>query len=268
MRIHPHSFHQNSVLGITAWNGKGGYGNCLQVVDECRSALRIFFGKDIEGCSADIKTTTLDALVEAVVNQKSNYAKDDYLSTILESAQADLDAIMEGVAALVDDLPLEVVKPSEEIVSPHSISDKYASGSKAIEDEITELKQKFAFDDFIISDDMSRHVIKEYKKWVEEGLLKFHAKKNIDSSPEIHKLAVMLSTYLSKSGFFKETTRTDWANLDAYRNKMGQRTQLVNQHSFEIEYVQNITQQECDKLYGDLKTLDLALVLLAGVFAA
>ncbi|PHU06743.1 hypothetical protein BC332_23232 [Capsicum chinense] len=55
---------------------------------------------------------------------------------------------------------------------------EYASDSKVIEDETTKIKQKFAFDDFIISDDMSRGLIKEYKKWVEEGLLNLHAKKD------------------------------------------------------------------------------------------
>ncbi|PHT38167.1 hypothetical protein CQW23_21740 [Capsicum baccatum] len=40
----------------------------------------------------------------------------------------------------------------------------------------------------------------------------------------------------------------DWKNLDAYRDKMSQRTKLLNQHSFEVEYEQNITQQKCDSL--------------------
>ncbi|KAF3678238.1 hypothetical protein FXO37_04473 [Capsicum annuum] len=141
---------------------------------------------------------------------------DDYSSTILESAQSELDAIMKRLEALVDDLPLEVVKPIEEMVNQHFIFDSqmppdfpnavvavqkaakppanrtrtkskifmspyltdHASGSKAIQDEITEIKQKFTFDGFIISDDMSRGVIKEYKQWVEEGLLKLHGKKD------------------------------------------------------------------------------------------
>ncbi|PHT27522.1 hypothetical protein CQW23_32876 [Capsicum baccatum] len=68
------------------------------------------------------------------------------------------------------------------------------------------------------------------------------------SSSEIHKLTVMLPTYLSDSGFLEETTHTDWTNLDTYRDKMSQRTQLMNQRSFKVEYVQNITQQECDNL--------------------
>ncbi|PHU19311.1 hypothetical protein BC332_10462 [Capsicum chinense] len=92
-----------------------------------------------------------------------------------------------------------------------------------MEDQIGETKQKFTFDDFLISDDMPRNVIGQYKQWLEEGLLKFHA----------------------KNEFFEETSRTNRINLETYRDKMSQRTQFVNQHSFEIEYVQNIMQQEC-----------------------
>ncbi|PHT44415.1 hypothetical protein CQW23_13573 [Capsicum baccatum] len=74
---------------------------------------------------------------------------------------------------------------------------------------------------------------------------------NMDSSPEIHKLAVMLPTFLSDSEFFEQTSRTDWPNLDAYRDKMNDTMQLLNTNPFEVEYVQNITQQDCDSLnYG------------------
>ncbi|KAM3266452.1 hypothetical protein P3L10_003446 [Capsicum annuum] len=70
----------------------------------------------------------------------------------------------------------------------------------------------------------------------------------MESSLDIQKLAVMLPTYLYDRGFFEETSRTDWPNLDAYRDKMSQRTQLVNQHLFVVEYVENIMQQECESL--------------------
>ncbi|XP_047270378.1 uncharacterized protein LOC124899519 [Capsicum annuum] len=159
------------------------------------------------------KTATLDALVEVVVNLKSDYANvetsiivyihkdhpDDYPSTIPESAQAELDTIIKYLAAPVDELFIEVVILIEETVNQHFISDsqippdffdavfaahqaaktpakrtrtkskvfkspyltEFAVGSKSIEDETTELKQKFTFDGFIISDDMSRGVIEE-----------------------------------------------------------------------------------------------------------
>ncbi|PHT69057.1 hypothetical protein T459_28544 [Capsicum annuum] len=180
--------------------------------------------KDIEGVSAEIETATLEDLVEAVENQIPNNANvgtsttmhfhkdqwDDYSSTIPESAQSEHDAILEGLAAPVEDIPLEVVPLSEEIINQQYISDSqlppdfldvfvaahqaaktpakririkskgltYASGSKDIEDQSGETKQKFTFDGFLISNDMPRGVIEEYKQWVEEGLLKFHAKKD------------------------------------------------------------------------------------------
>ncbi|KAF3650227.1 hypothetical protein T459_21597 [Capsicum annuum] len=76
----------------------------------------------------------------------------------------------------------------------------------------------------------------------------FSTSKNRDPCPEIHKLAVMLPTYLSDSGFFEKIERIDWANLDAYKDKMSHRTQIINQHPFVVQYVKSITQQECASL--------------------
>ncbi|KAM3248733.1 hypothetical protein P3L10_010502 [Capsicum annuum] len=164
----------------------------------------------------DIGTATLNALIDAVVNQNSDYSKvqnpmteniredhsDEYLSTILESAQLEMDAIMQGLASPVDDIPLEVAKLVDEIVNLHSLSDdqipsnypdsvvaaylaakipakrtrtrfrifkspyttNFASGSKALEDESTEFKQTFAFEGYGISEDMLSSIIEEYKK--------------------------------------------------------------------------------------------------------
>ncbi|KAM3344179.1 hypothetical protein P3S68_026271 [Capsicum galapagoense] len=58
----------------------------------------------------------------------------------------------------------------------------------------------------------------------------------------------MLPTFLSNSGFFEQTSRTDWPNLDAYRDKLSDTTQLLNTNPFEVKYVKNITQQDCDSL--------------------
>ncbi|KAM3308471.1 hypothetical protein P3S67_010215 [Capsicum chacoense] len=177
---------------------------------------------DVEGVSADIGPVTLESLFAAMGNLKpdntnveTSIIQVDYSSTLFESAQIELDAILKVIATPVDDIPIEVVLLSESVVNQHDVSDsqlpsdfsdavvaahqatkfsakrtrtrskvfkypyttEYASGSKAIEDQIIEPKQKFAFDDFLISDNMSRGVIEEYKQWVEEGLLKFHAKK-------------------------------------------------------------------------------------------
>ncbi|KAF3630905.1 hypothetical protein FXO37_28266 [Capsicum annuum] len=145
--------------------------------------------------------------------------KDDYSNTIPESAQVELDAILEGLAAPVDELPLEVVPPSEEIMDQHPISysqlppdildavtmahhvaknpsnrtrtkfkvfkspyiTKFSYTSKVIEDQTGEMIPKFSFDGFLISDVFPRGVIEVYKQWVEEGLLKFHAKKKMNN---------------------------------------------------------------------------------------
>ncbi|KAF3625071.1 hypothetical protein FXO37_31067 [Capsicum annuum] len=101
--------------------------------DEINLFLQFY---DIEGVSVDIGTATLEALVKAVKKLKLDNAnvgtsstvnvlkdqRDDYSSTILESDQGEIDAILEGLAAPVYDLPLEVVPPSVEIVNQHHIS--------------------------------------------------------------------------------------------------------------------------------------------------
>ncbi|XP_047268159.1 uncharacterized protein LOC124898559 [Capsicum annuum] len=169
--------------------------------------------QDFERFSADIETFTLNAFVEEMVNQESEDIGtatlnalvdivDEYLSTISESAQLKIDAIMQDLAALVDDIPLEVVKSMDEIINLHSLSysqipshypdsvfvahlvtkspakliktrsrifkspytTDFASCSKALEDESTDFKQKFTFEGYEISDDMPDFVIEEYKK--------------------------------------------------------------------------------------------------------
>ncbi|KAM3308819.1 hypothetical protein P3S67_010563 [Capsicum chacoense] len=79
-------------------------------------------------------------------------------------------------------IPAKVAKRirtrSKVFKSPYT--SEYASSSKAIKGQIEEQQQQFAFDDFLISDTMSSSVIEEFKQWVEEGLLKFHAKNHID----------------------------------------------------------------------------------------
>ncbi|KAM3251381.1 hypothetical protein P3L10_005451 [Capsicum annuum] len=167
---------------------------------------------DVEGVSADIGPITFECLIAAVENQKfendnvgTSTMQVDYSSTLPESAQVELDAILKVIAAPVDDVPIEVVPPSEPVVNQHDIFDsqlplyfsdavvaahqaaktpakiakrirtrskvfkspyilEYASGSKAIEDQIEEQKQQFAFNSFLISNTMSSSVIEEFKQ--------------------------------------------------------------------------------------------------------
>ncbi|PHU12753.1 hypothetical protein BC332_19683 [Capsicum chinense] len=103
--------------------------------------------------------------------------------------------------------------------------------------------------DVVLNEDAITNIIKEYcmpsgLPWhqVDEVL------RNMKSINEINKLVAMLPTYPSDSKFFEETSRTDWTNLETNRDKITQRTQFLNEHPFEVEYVQDIMQQECDSL--------------------
>ncbi|PHT38573.1 hypothetical protein CQW23_22146 [Capsicum baccatum] len=138
-------------------------------------------------------TENIRALIDAVVNQNLDYSKvqnpmteniredhsDEYLSTILESAQLEIDVIMQGLASPVDDIPLEVAKPVDETVNLHSLSDDQIPSNyldsvvaaHALEDESTEFKQTFAFEGYGISDDIPSSIIEEYKKWVLEDTI-------------------------------------------------------------------------------------------------
>ncbi|PHT60830.1 hypothetical protein T459_35319 [Capsicum annuum] len=131
---------------------------------------------------------------------------------------------MECLAAPVDDIPLEVVKPIEETLiklqnsltrtkskvfkSPYLT--EYVSSSKSLEDETADLKHKFAFEGFVLSDGMPRGIIEEYKKWVDEGLLKFHAKKKMNddhyrakaSSLGVHEINFVIGYARSKNWFY------------------------------------------------------------------
>ncbi|PHU23152.1 hypothetical protein BC332_08259 [Capsicum chinense] len=70
---------------------------------------------------------------------------------------------------------------------------------------------------------------------------------------EIQKLAVMLPIYLSDNCFYEKTERTDWPTLEAYKEKLAQQTNLVNEIPFDVDYVQNIPQQASDKILSEGK---------------
>lgn len=154
--------------------------------------------------------------------------------------------ILKVIAASVDEVPKEVVPPSESIVNQHNISDsqlpldfpdsvvaahqavkppakiakriktrskvfkspyttEYASGSKAIEDQIEEQRHQFAFDGFLISDIIPSGVIAEFKQWVEAELLKFHAKKKYNDD---HYKAKLSSLGVNEINFVVAHART------------------------------------------------------------
>ncbi|PHU26479.1 hypothetical protein BC332_04811 [Capsicum chinense] len=63
----------------------------------------------------------------------------------------------------------------------------------------------------------------------------------------------MLPTYLSDNDFYDKTERTDWPSLEAYKRKITQQTGLVNEISFDVDYVQNIPQQASEILSEGLQ---------------
>ncbi|PHT38060.1 hypothetical protein CQW23_21633 [Capsicum baccatum] len=286
--------------------------------------LNAFVEEMVNRKSEDIGTATLNALVDAVVNQNLDYSKvethmtgnihkdhsDKYLSTISESAQLEIDAIMQGLAALVDDILLEVVKLVGEIVNLHSLSDcqipshypdpivathlaaktpakrirtrseifkspyttDFASGSKALEDESTDFKQKFAFEGYEISDDMPSSVIEEYKKWdYAESVVVADNENAVNNIIKRFFIPTGLPWHLVDEVYVPINCNQNfhwvlavialknrhWPNLAAYRDNLSDTMPILNINLFEIEYVQNVTQQDCDSLDAEFLLLDM-----------
>ncbi|WMV14564.1 hypothetical protein MTR67_007949 [Solanum verrucosum] len=77
----------------------------------------------------------------------------------------------------------------------------------------------------------------------------------------------MLSSYLPylhDSGFFDQTERTDWSSLDAYNDS--QTGMLLGpEHIFQVEFIQDIMQQESDSLDCGMFVAAFAEVLSDGL---
>ncbi|XP_047263762.1 uncharacterized protein LOC124896266 [Capsicum annuum] len=146
---------------------------------------------DVEGFSADFGSATLEFELDAILKVIAAPVDDVSIEVVppvepivnqhdISDSQLPLDFSDAVVAAYqAAKTPSNIVKRirtrSKVFKSPYTT--KYASGSKAIGDQIEKQKQQFTFDGFLISDTMSSSIIEEFKQWVEEGLLKFHAKK-------------------------------------------------------------------------------------------
>ncbi|KAF3645926.1 hypothetical protein FXO38_19416 [Capsicum annuum] len=266
---------------------------------------------DVEGISADIGPAILKYLVVAMEKLKPDNDKDGTSTMQLSLDFPDAIVAAHQAAKTSAKIAKRIRTRFKVFKSPYTT--KYASGSKAIEDQIEELKQQFAFDGFLISDIMPNGVIEQFKQYnlltiqqdyvesvwvalIEEAIthiikgycmssgLPWHQvdevyvpincnenfqwvlavialkdrrirvydslsrQRNTESITEIQKLAKMLSTYLSDSKFYDDTSRTDWPNLETYRDKITQTTSILNEHPFDVEYVQDIMQQECDSV--------------------
>ncbi|PHT58275.1 hypothetical protein CQW23_00638 [Capsicum baccatum] len=109
-----------------------------------------------------------------------------------------------------------------------------------------EEKLKYAFDGYNINLDLPNELMIDYSQCIAVGLLKTHSAKKKEPPIEIQKLAVMLPTYLLDNDFYDKTERTDWLSLEAYKGKITQQTDLVNEIPFDVDYVLNIPQQASD----------------------
>ncbi|PHT48048.1 hypothetical protein CQW23_12256 [Capsicum baccatum] len=78
---------------------------------------------------------------------------------------------------------------------------------------------------------------------------------------KIQNLSAMLRTYLSKSGLFEKTERTDWSILEAYKEKLGLQTGVISHNPFDVKYIQNIPKQVSDSL---VFVVSYAKILSAG----
>ncbi|PHT97936.1 hypothetical protein BC332_33142 [Capsicum chinense] len=217
---------------------------------------------DVEGVSADIGTAILKYLIAVVENLKpdstnvgTSTMQVDYLSTLSELAQVELDAILEGIAAPVDDLPLEVIPPSEAIVNKHNISDSqllsdfFDAVVAAHQAAKTPAKRTRTRSKVFINEKfpwvLAVIALKDRRIHVYDSLSSL---RNMESINAINKLGAMLQTCLSDSRFFEEKSRTNWDNVEVYRDKIIQRTQFLNEHSLEVKYVQDIMLEECDSV--------------------
>ncbi|PHT60275.1 hypothetical protein CQW23_02638 [Capsicum baccatum] len=75
----------------------------------------------------------------------------------------------------------------------------------------------------------------------------------------------MLPNYLSDNGFYDKIEQTDWPSLEAYKAKITRQTGLVNEISFDVDYVQNIPQQASDSLDCGIFVCAYAEILSEGL---
>ncbi|PHU25407.1 hypothetical protein BC332_03739 [Capsicum chinense] len=165
---------------------------------------------------------------------------------------------------------------------------KYSSGSKDAVDIDKEEKLKYAFDGYNINQYFPNELMIDYSQWIAVGLLNTHSAKYTTTScffkiyvekthtryypsePVVDPftqqdyaesivvaknedaITNIIQKFYMSAGLpwymVDETERTDWPSLEAYKGKITQQTGLVNEISFDVDYVQNIPQQASDSL--------------------
>ncbi|PHT93278.1 hypothetical protein T459_01160 [Capsicum annuum] len=235
--------------------------------------------KDFEAFSADVKTSTLNVFVEKMVNQESKDIETATLNALVDHIDMIFYHLRKKSKLRTDQ---EYRFTTTNFFFKNYVEKTYHRYYPNDSNTVLSTQQNYA--EFVVVTDKENAVNNIIKGFSIPAGLPWHLvdevyipinynqnfywvltvialkdrciriydslsnQKNIDSSPEVHKLAAMLPTFLPDSKFFEQTSRTDWPNLDAYRNKLSDTTQLLNTNSFEVEYVQNIIQQDCDIL--------------------
>ncbi|KAF3638007.1 hypothetical protein FXO38_23464 [Capsicum annuum] len=214
---------------------------------------------DVEGVSANIGPATLECLVAVVENQK---LENDNVGT--SNMQLPLEFPDVVVAAhQAAKTPAKVTKRirtrSKVFKSPYTT--EYASSSKAIEDQIEEQKQQFAFDGFLISDTMPSSVIEEFKQWVEEGLLKFHVKKKYDddhykvksSLLGFHEIDFVVSHAWIKNWFYLMSQKNTCSNdehIDVIFYHLRKKSKLKSDQDYRFTITNYFFKNYIDKAYS------------------
>ncbi|PHT43728.1 hypothetical protein CQW23_17753 [Capsicum baccatum] len=226
---------------------------------------------DVEGVCADIGPATLESLIAVVENLKPNSAnietstmQVDYSSTLPELAQVELDVILEGIAAPVDDLPIEVVPPSEAIVSKHDNSDSQLSpdfsdavvaAHQAAKTPAKRIRMRSKKKSKLRDDQDYRftttncifknYIVKTYSNYYEDDTdIVITTQEDYAQSVDVVLNEDAITNIIKEYCMLSDLP---WHQVDEV-DKITQRTQFLNEHPFQVEYVQDIMQQECDSL--------------------
>ncbi|PHU23042.1 hypothetical protein BC332_08149 [Capsicum chinense] len=189
-------------------------------------------------------------------------AKEDGNEVDLKKKKSTNMTDMQELEASKAKAPAKWERKNSKVLRPPYIS-KYGSGSKDGGDSDKEEKLKYAFDGYTINQDLLNELMIDYSQWIAVGLLKTHsAKKETDNHYRVNasgldykQLNFVVAHPQSKNWFYLMSKRkiclNDEPSLEAYKGKITQQISLVNEISFDVDYVQNIPQQASNSLdYG------------------
>ncbi|PHT82415.1 hypothetical protein T459_15430 [Capsicum annuum] len=153
-------------------------------------------------------------------------------------------------------------------------------------------KLKYAFDGYTVNQDLPNELMIDYSQWIVVGLLKTHsAKKETDNHYRLNasrlgysQLDFVVAYPQSRNWFYlmseckkcwndevlvvivlKKRLICVYDSLSAYKRKITQQTGLVNEISFDVDYVENILQQASDSLDCGIFVCAYAEILSEGL---